>query len=104
MSDTLPFDVGVPVESTQTPHPRGDETAGSDIDLMLVGEVDFVGAVRLLHPAQAELGREINPKVFSAAEFAEAAATPFMRDVLARPKIFLIGDDHELAELARREP
>ena len=83
---------------------RGDETASSDIDLMLVGEVDFVGAVRLLHPAQAELGREINPKVFSAAEFAEAAATPFMRDVLARPKIFLIGDDHELAELARREP
>ena len=29
MSDTLPFDVGVPVESTQTPHPRGDETADS---------------------------------------------------------------------------
>lgn len=83
---------------------RGDETAGSDVDLMLIGELDFGRAVQLLHPVQAELGREINPKLYSAAEFAEAARTPFLRDVLARPKIFLMGDERELAELGRHQP
>lgn len=83
---------------------RGEETAGSDIDLMLIGELDFARAVQLLHPAQAQLGREINPKVFSAAEFASAADGPFLRDVLAKPKIFLLGDEHELEELGRRQP
>lgn len=84
---------------------QGRETAGSDIDLMLIGELGFGQAVTLLYPLQATLGREINPKILSAAEFAAGAATePFLRDVLAKPKIFLIGDDDELAELARHQP
>lgn len=83
---------------------RGEETAGSDIDLMLIGELDFARAVQLLHPAQAQLGREINPKVFSAAEFAGAAHGPFLRDVLGKPKIFLLGDERELEEVGRRQP
>ena len=67
-------------------------------------ELDFARAVQLLHPAQAQLGREINPKVFSAAEFASAADGPFLRDVLGKPKIFLLGDERELEELGRRQP
>lgn len=81
------------------------ETAGSDIDLMVIGEIPFGQAVELLYPAQADLGREVNPKVFSEVEFAQKAASdPFLRDVLSKPKIFLIGSEHELAELAGREP
>lgn len=79
---------------------RGQETAGSDIDLMLVGDLGFREAVELLHPCQATLGREVNPKLFSTREFKDKAATePFLIDVLARPKIFLIGNAHELEEL-----
>jgi DNA-binding transcriptional ArsR family regulator len=81
------------------------ETAGSDIDLMLIGDLGFGQAVELLYPAQADLGREVNPKVFSADEFSQRAATePFLRDVLSKPKIFLIGSEHELAELAGHQP
>lgn len=80
---------------------QGRETAGSDIDLMLIGDLDFAQAVAQLYPAQQALGREINPKIFSALEFAAKASTePFLRDVLAKPKIHLIGNDHDLAELA----
>lgn len=80
---------------------RGQETAGSDIDLMLVGDVSFGQVVGLLHPVQSALGREVNPKIFSASEFASRASTDsFLRDVLARPKIFLIGNEDVLAELA----
>jgi DNA-binding transcriptional ArsR family regulator len=81
------------------------ETARSDIDLMLIGDVGFGQAIELLYPAQADLGREINPKVFSAGEFAQKAPSePFLRDVLSKPKIFLIGGEHDLAELAGHQP
>lgn len=83
---------------------KGTEIGTSDVDILLVGDIGFAEAVELLYPAQATLGREVNPKVFTAAEFSTKAAEPFLRDVLAKPKIFLIGNDHDLAELAGRQP
>ena len=84
---------------------QGRETAGSDIDVMLIGDVGFRQAVEALHPTQAVLGREVNPKVFSADEFGDkASAEPFLVDVLAKPKLFLIGNAHDLEELARHRP
>jgi predicted nucleotidyltransferase len=57
---------------------RGQETGGSDVDVMLIGDLGFREAVELLHPCQATLGREVNPKLFSASEFTDkAAAEPF---------------------------
>ena len=84
---------------------RGDETAHSDIDLLIVGDISFREAVELLYPAQSALGREINPKVFAAAEFrAKAPGDAFVADLLATPKMFLIGDAHDLDELAGHKP
>ena len=83
---------------------KGTEVGASDVDLLLIGDIGFAEAVELLYPAQATLGREVNPKVFTAAEFSTKAAAPFLRDVLAKPKIFLIGNEHDLAELAGRQP
>ena len=84
---------------------RGGETASSDIDLLLIGDASFREVVELLYPAQATLGREINPKVFTAAEFSAKAPTePFIADLLTRPKIFLIGNAHDLDELAGHQP
>ena len=82
---------------------RGKETAGSDIDLMLVGQLGFDEAVQLLWPLQAELGREINPHVLDQQEFAARSQEAFMRDVLSKPKIFVMGSDDELAKLGRHQ-
>jgi predicted nucleotidyltransferase len=83
----------------------GRETAGSDIDVMLVGDISFRQAVALLHPTQDRLGREVNPKVISPREFAAKGwSDPFLADVLSKPKIYLIGDEHELEELAGHQP
>jgi len=80
---------------------QGRETAGSDIDVMLIGDLTFRQTVELLHPTQAVLGREVNPKVFAAEEFvAKLPVEPFLADVLAKPKLFLIGNAHDLEELA----
>ena len=85
---------------------RGRETAGSDVDLMLVGDVTFRQAVEALHAAQATIARDINIQLFSPLEFADKAygGDPFLADVLAKPKLFLIGSDDDLAQLAGHQP
>lgn len=80
----------------------GQETAHSDIDLLVIADVGFADVVRATHPAQAELGREINPVVYSAREFKRRvqAQDPFAMDLLAKPKIFLMGTEDDLSQLA----
>jgi predicted nucleotidyltransferase len=84
----------------------GRERAGSDVDLMIIGELGFGDAVKLLHPAQEILGREIAPRVYGAKEWAQKRRSPeaFLREVLAKPKIFVIGAERELGEPARAQP
>ncbi len=81
----------------------GTETANSDVDLLIVGDLGFADVVRATHPAQTDLGREINPVLYSPAEFLHRVQTgdPFVAEILARPKLFLVGTDHDLGQLAR---
>lgn len=81
---------------------RGEERAGSDVDVLVVGDLGFAEAVEALYSAQASLGREINPVVMTAAELHGklAAGDPFLKEILTREKMFLIGDEHDLGELA----
>jgi len=85
---------------------RGSENTGSDVDLLIIGEVDFGSVVDTLHPVQQQLSREINPKVFSVSEWKTKLRSKdsFVNEIVIHPKIFLIGSDDELAELGRRKP
>lgn len=81
---------------------RGEESAGSDVDLLLIADCSFADAVRALHPAQAILQREINPVLCNAAEFARRlkAREGFVLNILDNPKLFIIGSDNDLAEMS----
>lgn len=81
---------------------RGDERPGSDLDVMIVGETKFAEVVHALAAARETLRREINPNVYPPSEFRAKAAAgdPFLKRVLADKKIYLIGDGHDLGELA----
>ncbi|WP_288841733.1 nucleotidyltransferase domain-containing protein [uncultured Deefgea sp.] len=81
---------------------RGEERAGSDIDVLVLGEVSFAEVVAALYPLQAQLGREINPAVYSVTEFADKAAQQqaWALDVLKQQKLFLIGNEHDFGKLA----
>lgn len=81
---------------------RAAETAASDVDVLVLGDLDLADAVEALHPAQDRLGREINPMVYRPADFAAAlaAGNTWACEVVARPKLFLIGDAGDFAELA----
>lgn len=80
----------------------GTENTRSDVDLLVVGDVGFADLVQATYPAQQELGRDINPVVYSQVEFERRVqeSDPFVVNLLANPKLFLIGTEHDLSQLA----
>lgn len=77
------------------------QKSGSDVDLMVIGDVSFGDVVAALGAAQELLHREINPTVYSPAEFKRKlkARQHFLSSVLKTEKVFVMGDQHELARL-----
>jgi predicted nucleotidyltransferase len=80
---------------------RSGETESSDVDLMVVGKVDFSAVVEKLADAQKILNREINPTVYSVKEFRGKVRGNFLKTVLADKKLFIIGDENVLRELGQ---
>jgi predicted nucleotidyltransferase len=83
---------------------EGREKAGSDVDLMIVGDaVQMDDVVSATSEAEQALGREVNPSVYHTTEFCRKLTEGhhFLSRVLDGPKIFLIGDDGELTRLAQ---
>ncbi len=68
-------------------------TAGSDVDLLIVGDVGLREAVRRLRAAQDTLGREIVPIVWTRREFDRRgrAKDGFLQRILAGPTIAVTG-------------
>lgn len=79
----------------------GTEDAQSDVDVMVVGDVSFAEICDALGEVQLALGREVNPTVYSAEEFRQKLSLPFLKSVVDKPKIHLIGDEHDLAGLVQ---
>ena len=80
---------------------RQEEKAGSDVDLMVVGDIGLRKLTGLLMDVSGKIGREINPHVFSEKEFVKRKKDQdhFLNQVLEAPKIFIIGTENELAEM-----
>ncbi len=71
------------------------DTAKSDIDLMLVGEkLTLAKVLKVLVPLEPQLGRKINPTLYTSAELKRRRAErdSFVNRVLAQPVLPLIGD------------
>lgn len=77
---------------------KGTDVARSDVDLLVVGDVTFGELANAVFDAQNVLAREINPKILSGAEWHEKKSTghAFVHDILSKPKIFILGSEHEL--------
>jgi predicted nucleotidyltransferase len=81
---------------------QGTEKAASDVDLMVIGSLGMRGVSALLTGVSEKIGREINPHVVTAADFKAKirAGDHFHTAVFKERKLFLKGDEHELAGLA----
>ena len=82
---------------------RGDESRGSDVDVMIVGDIPSRAVASAFLPAKRLLGRELNVAVYSPMELRKRfrANHPFAREVIKGPKIFLLGDKHVLDAIIR---
>lgn len=76
------------------------EKSDSDIDLMVVGTLTPMELSLPLRKARDLLGREINPTVYSLAEFEKKRLSKdhFLTHVLDKPKLFVLGNSDDLGE------
>ena len=79
----------------------GTERANGDVDVLVIGTATFADVVDALAPAEQAMGREINPTVFSPAEYARKRRDDnhFLSSLDARSKLFVIGDEDQLAAI-----
>jgi predicted nucleotidyltransferase/DNA-binding HxlR family transcriptional regulator len=82
---------------------RGEEKAGSDVDLMVIGQLGLRDLSRLLSGIEEKIGREVNPHVLREEEFGKRirAKEHFVSSVMESPKIFIIGSQRELEAMDR---
>lgn len=81
---------------------KQEDTANSDIDLMIIGEnLTYADMFQLLEKAEAQLGRKINPTFYSPSEWLRKIkdGNDFVKKILKHPKILLIGTEDELGKL-----
>lgn len=79
---------------------RGDDTSASDIDLMVVSErLTHADLFAALEQASTQLGRKIAPTIYSPRELSRRVKqeNAFVTRVLAQPKLWLIGDERDVA-------
>lgn len=77
---------------------QGSEGPHSDVDVMVLGDAGFGEVVNALYDSQATLGREVNPKVMTLAEWhrRKLAADSFVQDLLGKPRLLVMGAEDEL--------
>jgi predicted nucleotidyltransferase len=77
---------------------KATEGPQSDVDLLLIGNATFGQVANAVYDAQLVLARDINPKVMSRVEWSEKknAQNVFVQELMDKPKIFIVGSEHEL--------
>ncbi|MCX7003782.1 MAG: nucleotidyltransferase domain-containing protein [bacterium] len=79
-------------------HATGEITDKSDVDLLVVGNVDEIGLHRAIARAEQRINRAVNYTLLTPREATLRAKekTGFLARVLAGSKILIIGDAHEI--------
>jgi predicted nucleotidyltransferase len=78
---------------------KGQDTAESDIDLMVISDdLAYADLFKVLESASRRLGRPVNPTVYSVSELEKRVhqRKAFAVRVLKQPKIWLIGGEDDL--------
>ena len=75
----------------------GTADAESDVDLMVVGDIDSISIAGALSDMSEELSREVNPSVYDVEEYNSELEVrdSFIAQVHSDPKIMLIGEIDE---------
>ena len=85
---------------------QGKAKSFSDIDLLVIGTVDFNKVVKQLIGTSERLGREVNPVLMGTAEFKAKydKGDRFVSGLVKEPKIFVTGTVNDLKKLVEDRP
>jgi predicted nucleotidyltransferase len=77
------------------------ETSLSDIDLVVIGDVDEDEFIKELDKLEQLLKREVNYKLYTMTEFrrAKKKEEPFLMEILKDKKIIVVGEEDELRKV-----
>ncbi len=80
---------------------KNGEGAASDIDLMIIGDIGLRELSTILSGQEEQIGREINPHIYSQKEFNQrlSANDHLVSKIVPGEKVFIIGTEHELDRL-----
>lgn len=79
---------------------RQEDSAGSDVDLLIVSRtLSHADLFAVLEKTSTELGRIVNPTVYSPEELTDRArkGNAFVTRLLDQPKIWILGEEHAIA-------
>jgi predicted nucleotidyltransferase len=80
---------------------KGTDTASSDIDLMLIADdLDYPRVIGALSEAEADLGRPVNPSLYTPAQWHRKLAedSGFVKRVMEQAKLFILGNEGDIAQ------
>jgi predicted nucleotidyltransferase len=78
---------------------KGMDTASSDVDLLVVSDqLTYPDLLTALEAASDRLARRVNPRIYTSDDFRRRIEerSPVLLNVLAGPKIWIIGTDDDL--------
>jgi len=95
----LPFSKKIDVAFVYGSVAAGTAGSQSDVDLFVIGDIGLADLATVIRTAEQRLGREINPVILSPGEARKKLKEKdhFVRTVRRAKKLFLIGEEHELA-------
>jgi predicted nucleotidyltransferase len=84
---------------------KGEMNERSDVDLLIVGDVDERRMLDLLEHVEERLGREVNYVAWTEAEFEEKVRqmVPLLEEIINTPVIMIVGDFDEFRKAVKRQ-
>ena len=83
----------------------GEQTPKSDIDLIVIGHHDRATLAEIIDGLEQRIGRNIDYIEYTSEEWAKALErdADFANSIIAKPKIFLIGDNERLERIGETQ-
>lgn len=72
---------------------KGTDRADSDLDLIVVGDIDLFALHAAIGPVEQELGRPVHVSAYGRDEWEAIRQEPVMASIVNGPKIMLVGND-----------
>jgi predicted nucleotidyltransferase len=84
---------------------RHEEHAGSDVDILVIGDISEIRVNALLRPMERQFQRAFNASVFSASTIRQLVnqGDEFIATLLGGPTLLIKGDPHGFADVSRPE-